>query len=104
MFQLNKMKHLDELTKKKADLVCTEIEEYLNTDCVLRKSDLLILIKNTTALSFQELEFVLLESWRTLKRIYIIQKLPNEIKEMYKNNQISKLVLYHLSRKYTNCI
>lgn len=89
---------LTDSTKEKANLVLDEINEYVNTECVFKKMELLIKIKKTTELSFNELEFILLESWRTLKRVFDLQFITSEIKDMYYKKQITKPIAYALSK------
>ncbi|MGN4128090.1 hypothetical protein ACMGD3_24250 [Lysinibacillus sphaericus] len=82
---------------QQVEKVLYQVEEYLNEDCVLKKSELLVFIKRNTTLTFYDLEFILFESWRTLIRVQNIHNLIPELKEMYKFREITKPIAYALA-------
>lgn len=82
---------------QQVEKVFPQVKEYLNEDCVLRKSELLVFIRTNTTLTFYELEYILFESWRTLIRVQNIYNLIPELKEMYRFREITKPIAYALA-------
>lgn len=82
---------------QQVEKVLSQVEAYLNEDCVLKKSELLVFIRKNTTLTFYELEFILFESWRTLIRVQNIHNLIPELKEMYSFREITKPIAYALA-------
>lgn len=82
---------------EKIQPVMEQVNEYINTDCILKKNELLMFIKEKTNLSNFDLVYVLFESERTIIRIHNVHKLIPELKQMYKFKEITAKIAYGLA-------
>lgn len=83
--------------KTKTLLAAEEINEYLASECLFKKSELIEIIREKTGLHLTELEYFLYESWRTMIRLQKLKSLIPELKNMYIKKQIAVEIIYTAS-------
>lgn len=73
------------------------MNDFIVENCPIERAKMLKEIKDTTNMSYVGLSLKLYDSIRNLKRLYKLNNLIPEYKELYKDGFIKKIVAYELS-------